>query len=45
MVASWPKEFKALLEACWHQDPVKRPSFAAVMKTLDGLIASNPVKK
>lgn len=42
MVYSWPKEFKALVAACWHEDSRQRPSFKEVVAALDALIAKNP---
>ena len=28
--SSWPESFSYLLESCWHQESVKRPSMAEV---------------
>eukprot|EP00607_Mallomonas_marina_P007294 CAMPEP_0182418564 /NCGR_PEP_ID=MMETSP1167-20130531/2964_1 /TAXON_ID=2988 /ORGANISM="Mallomonas Sp, Strain CCMP3275" /LENGTH=608 /DNA_ID=CAMNT_0024592827 /DNA_START=54 /DNA_END=1880 /DNA_ORIENTATION=+ len=38
---SWPKEFSALLEACWHKDQTRRPSFLSIMDTLDSLLETH----
>mmetsp|Transcript_1891 Transcript_1891/g.1977 ORF Transcript_1891/g.1977 Transcript_1891/m.1977 type:complete len:415 (+) Transcript_1891:242-1486(+) len=35
---SWPKEFSALLESCWHSDHMQRPSFTSICDTLESLI-------
>ena len=34
----WPKQFKELLISCWNPDFLLRPSFEAVVSTLDTLI-------
>eukprot|EP01038_Epipyxis_sp_PR26KG_P016052 gene16052-21797_t len=34
---SWPEGFGILLTSCWHNDPLKRPSFAAILQELDKL--------
>jgi len=35
---SWPKDFAALLTACWDHDPCKRPPFEAVVKALTAML-------
>ena len=32
----WPVGFRDLLDRCWHRDKNERPSFSAVVKSLDG---------
>ena len=35
---SWPKDFAALLTACWDHDPCRRPPFEAVVKALTAML-------
>ena len=35
---SWPAGFSALLTACWHRDPTRRPSFAVIEAELTQLM-------
>jgi serine/threonine protein kinase len=37
---AWPKAFCDLLQACWHQDPSRRPSFGAVLDQLRGMASA-----
>ena len=39
-----PRKFNALLEACWHVDAIRRPSFSAIVETLDGLLEAHSEK-
>jgi serine/threonine protein kinase len=34
----WPKAFTQLLQRCWHEDMLQRPSFSEVITTMDALI-------
>ena len=34
----WPKDFAALLTACWDHDPCQRPPFEAVVKALTAML-------
>jgi hypothetical protein len=36
--ASWPNQFKILLQRCWHQHKENRPDFSDVLRELDQLI-------
>lgn len=40
--SSWPKEFRSLLSACWHQDLTKRPPFSEVGPALAKMIEKTP---
>jgi serine/threonine protein kinase len=42
---SWPKDFKQLLVACWHQDHTQRPSFDRIISMLDSLLKKHPHKQ
>jgi hypothetical protein len=33
-----PQIFGELMKDCWQKDPSKRPSFFAIIQTLDGLV-------
>lgn len=35
---SWPKDFSALLQSCWHADATQRPSFAKIYDEVDNFI-------
>lgn len=37
-----PDGYTALMEACWHMDPEKRPSFRVVTKQIDALYSKEP---
>jgi serine/threonine protein kinase len=34
----WPKAFTQLLQSCWHEDMLQRPSFSEVITSMDALI-------
>ena len=34
-----PKKLQKLLQSCWHRDAAQRPTFAAILKTLEGFLA------
>jgi serine/threonine protein kinase len=36
--SSWPQGFSNLLTRCWHENPIQRPSFAAIVEELDRLV-------
>jgi serine/threonine protein kinase len=36
--SSWPVGFSSLLTSCWNKDPLKRPTFEAILKELDLLL-------
>ena len=39
---TWPRAFRAVLQACWERDPRQRPSFFAVVQYLDKIKAALP---
>ena len=39
--ALWPKRFIILLQACWHADSRRRPSFEKVIDQIDQMMKSN----
>lgn len=39
-----PAQLRALITACWDQDPSKRPSFGAIVRELQAIEASGVVK-
>jgi len=38
---SWSIGFCQLLEACWHANPERRPSFSEILRILDDLLTEN----
>ena len=34
----WPKAFTQLLQRCWHEDMLQRPSFSEILSSMDALI-------
>ena len=45
MGVAWSlQELGALVEACWHPDPDKRPDFTEVVASLEGVLMRLPRK-
>mmetsp|Transcript_34524 Transcript_34524/g.32891 ORF Transcript_34524/g.32891 Transcript_34524/m.32891 type:complete len:387 (-) Transcript_34524:298-1458(-) len=42
--SDWPREFIDLLEACWHESSVQRPSFSQISDLLEDILESKMIR-